>query len=187
VIEYEGMIFGVDKDHALNGMNGVTFLEKVDIYASHFDTPDGALSSLGSMLRCRRFVNHTKLCERLELTLKQKIQGIPHREEYNLAWEDVLVRDLQTNVNKFLYGLGFDLVSTVLKNRESYRWVYNVDEVGPDDFREVRLEFDKSDKVKWLEVEAGTHEDLAAAIKKLGFSLDQLEYMTTEEFVKKYK
>jgi len=81
--------------------------------------------------------------------------------------------------------MGYQIKDTISKTRESYVWVYNLDE--GEEVRRVKLEFDKIFGVPmWMEVEARNEEELEAAIKKLGFSLDRLCFDTMGELVKKY-
>lgn len=180
MIEYEGKILEVDRDMVLSKIP-FTEYELVscgNIHAIYYDTLDRSLNKSGRMLRCRRVENLLDDTEKIEMTLK--IWEGSFREEKTIYVKRTA--EYPTGgITSFLFGLGFDIVKSINKYRESYRMKIS-------DERAVLLEFDKVEGCPmWLEVEAETEKELKVGVERLGYNFEDLSYESMGDLIKKYR
>jgi len=136
-----------------------------EVYAIHFDSPNGKLREADETLRIR------KVADKVELCFKGKNESAQFKTKEET---EVNTNNFEDTI-KIFENLGFERFYEGKKRRESYK------------FGNTRFEIDTYPTMPtFLEVEAPTEEEVIEIVQKLGYTMDQTTNLNAIQLEKMY-
>jgi len=168
--EIETKIFGIRRELALNHLRQCAYERSIDLPEQVFNGKLTAVYYRNGDLPLIRLRTEEQVGRgsRNVLTVKKPEISF-HFKVKQCTEENIVIIDL-AQADRLVRLLGYEPVSSIVKNRES--WLYNG----------ARLEFDRIGEGEiWLEIETADSKHLMEVIEDLGYTLEQCSSKTTEE------
>ncbi len=171
--EIEAKILEIDRKQVLTQLMLLGAVEefKKEFYAIYYDTPDRALTTSGKVIRLRKEGDVSVLTykERSDST-----EGIKVMEEH-----ESIVEDFEA-VQLILSGLGYVPTLNIRKVRTQYQ-------LGKVHIVIDEMLDDHSNIPEFIEVEAGSLEEVEEIAGKLGFDKSRLSNMSVADLADHYQ